>query len=375
MSVSRLALFADPLDEGWHSMDLCAEMLAANLPAAWTAEVTRPKGWRLLRRAPALSLSPRAELIDRLLTRFVAAPRAAGRIARDRRAYHVVDHTYAHVVHKLPADRAGVYCHDLDAFRSIVEPERDPKPAWFRRLARWQLSGMQRARVVFHNSLATRDEIVRRRLVPEQRLVHVPLGVAPEFSPTAPSGNAGPGWQRAIGGGRYLLHVGSCIPRKRIDVLLDVAAGVFAETPDVCLLKIGAPWSPSQQAQIESLGIAARVVHAGAVERAELADAYRGAAAVLVPSQAEGYGLPVIEALACGAPVVASDLPVLREVGGEACVYAPVADAPAWVEAVRAVLVGHASQPSRETRLAVAATHSWKRHAETIARAYEERLT
>ncbi|MEN1679309.1 MAG: glycosyltransferase [Planctomycetota bacterium] len=372
----KLALFADPFEEGWPSMDLCAEMLAANLPPPWEANVVRPAGWRCFERVPGMSGSGRASLADRLLTRFVAAPRVAKRLQVRYRAFHVVDHTYAHVVHKLPAERTGVYCHDLDAFRSIVEPKRDPKPAWFRRLARWQLEGMRRARVVFHNSLATRDEILSHGLIDEQRLVHVPLGVAPEFTPEHPpeGEQAGARWQARLAGDRYLLHIGSCIPRKRIDVLLEAAAGAFAEFGDVRLLKIGAEWTPAQESQIDALGIGSRIVHAGQVERHELAAAYRGATAVLVTSEAEGYGLPVIEALACGAPVIASDLPVLREVGGDACRYVPVGEAPRWVEAICQALDDGQSLPPTAVRLEVAAGHSWERHAKTIARTYEERI-
>ena len=79
--------------------------------------------------------------------------------------------------------------------------------------------------------------------------------------------------------------------------------------------------------------------------RAELAEVYRRAAVVLVPSEAEGFGLPVIEALACGAAVVASDIPALREAGGPAAVYAPVGDVGAWADAVAKVLADPAAAP------------------------------
>ena len=87
-------------------------------------------------------------------------------------------------------------------------------------------------------------------------------------------------------------------------------------------------------------------------------------------SEAEGFGLPIIEALACGAPVVASDLPVLREVGADACTYAPVGDVPAWVEAVTSVLTAPDEQPPRDVRLARAAHFTWEAHTRTILDAY-----
>jgi glycosyltransferase involved in cell wall biosynthesis len=110
------------------------------------------------------------------------------------------------------------------------------------------------------------------------------------------------------------------------------------------------------------------------VSRGDLAALYRRAAVVLLPSDAEGFGLPAIEALACGTAVVASDIPPLREVGGDAVVYCPVGDLPAWVAAVEHVLDQPASQADRPLRLARAARFSWAEQARTIAAAYHRLL-
>jgi glycosyltransferase involved in cell wall biosynthesis len=139
-------------------------------------------------------------------------------------------------------------------------------------------------------------------------------------------------------------------------------------------VKVGGEWSAGHREQIDRLGLGDAIIHARDAPRAELAEVYRRAGAVLVPSEAEGFGLPVIEALACGAAVVASDLPTLREVGGPAAMYAPVADVPAWVGLVARVLIDPAAAPPRADRLAVAGRYSWAAHAETIAAAYHRLL-
>src|SRR5262249_14271418 len=158
---------------------------------------------------------------------------------------------------------------------------------------------------------------------------HVPYGIAPEFC-TVDSGDrlSRTGPEAAP----FLLHVGSCIPRKRMDVLLEVFGRVRASFPGLRLVTIGGPWSPSQSEQITALGIGAAVRQLVDLERSAIADLYRRAALVLLPSEAEGFGLPIIEALACGGIVVASDLPALREVGGEAVVYCPVGDVATWTD-------------------------------------------
>src|SRR5262249_20963655 len=149
---------------------------------------------------------------------------------------------------------------------------------------------------------------------------------------------------------------------------------VFAEVrrchPDLKLVKVGGPWQPEQKDLIGRLGIAAEIHQYIGVDRATIARLYRQAALVLVPSEAEGFGLPVIEALACSSIVVASDFPVLREVGGQAAVYCPVADVAAWSQTVCRLLADPAQAPQRSDRIAQAQRYSWAAHAEIIAKTY-----
>jgi glycosyltransferase involved in cell wall biosynthesis len=107
----------------------------------------------------------------------------------------------------------------------------------------------------------------------------------------------------------------------------------------------------------------------GYVEKPQLADLYRGAAALLLPSRYEGFGLPVLEAMACGTPVVATNDPALREVGGDAAVYA---DPGSFADGVRRALA------ERDVRvragLARARQFSWQETARRAAAAYREVL-
>lgn len=372
-SPPRLALLMDPREEGWPSMDLVGEALLEGL-AAFSAEVSahavRPPMLSVARRLPRVGARNAAFNADRVLTRFGLYPGRA-LLARGRYdAFHVVDHTYAQLVHALPAARTGVFCHDLDAFRSVLEPQREPRPAWFRLMARAQLSGLERAAVVFHSTQAVRAELLAHSVVDPSRLVWAPYGVAAEYGPEPVPGDRSAELLAPLGGRPYLLHVGSAIPRKRLDVLFAIFAALRARHPELRLVQQGGALSAAQRAQVEALGMGDALLQPPRQERPTLAGLYRGASAVLVTSEAEGFGLPIIEALACGAPVVASDLPVLREVGEDACGWCPVGDVPAWVEAVDALLTGRAPPPSRQTRLARAARFTWAAHARTVLDAY-----
>lgn len=361
----RLGVVRDFRAEGWPSMDLCADELLAHLPAAvpgLTAVDLSPPFRRRVQRLPVVGRRNAAFNADRLFNRHVDLPRFARRTRLD--LYHVVDHSYAHVVRSLPPGRAGVYCHDLDAFRSVLDPAKEPRPWWFRRLARRTLDGLRAAAVVFHNSRDVGRQLLDAGIVAADRLVHAPLGVAAEFRPDATSPVALPV------AGPFVLHVGSNIPRKRLDVLLDVFAAVRGRVPGLRLVQVGGPWPPYHADQIDRLNIGPAVVQVRGLTREQLADLYRKCAAVLVTSEAEGFGLPVVEALACGAAVVASDIPALREAGGEAAVYRPVADVAAWADAVTCVLNDAAFAPPRADRLAHAARYSWREHARVIGEAY-----
>jgi glycosyltransferase involved in cell wall biosynthesis len=110
-----------------------------------------------------------------------------------------------------------------------------------------------------------------------------------------------------------------------------------------------------------------------------LAAIYRQAILVLLPSDGEGFGLPVIEAMACGTPVVASDLSVLREVGGDAASYSSVADVPAWIASVNDLLWESSQNPEkwdvrRVAGIAQAAKFSWAEYTQEMVGLYGEVL-
>lgn len=330
-------------------MDLVADQLLAHVPSGVAATDIAPDFRRVFGRWSFNA--------DRVLNRHVFLPRVVRRAARQFDFVHVADHSYAHAVNAVPPGRAGVYCHDLDAFRCLLDPASEPRPWWFRRLARRTLRGLQNAAVVFHNTAEVGRQLLAAGLVPAERLVHAPLGVSTEFTP-------GPEARES-----FLLHVGGNIPRKRLDVLLDVFAAVRGRVPGLRLVQVGGPWPPHLAAQLERLGIGGDVTQVRDLTRHQLADLYRRAAAVLVTSEAEGFGLPVVEALACGASVVASDIPTLREAGGSVVTFCPVAAVADWADAVTRVLTS-GDPANSDNRLSHAARFTWAGHARIITAAY-----
>ena len=368
----RVGIVCDLLEENWPSMDLVADELLRTLPVVASPRIApvriRPAmaGWPA---AIARTSHVRAAVnANRYLDRHRRYPRWLRRHRGNLDAYHVVDHTYAHLVHELPAERTVVTCHDVDAFRSLFDPAGERRSAMFRRMTQRVLDGLRRAAVVACDSVATRDALVAHGLR-TTGLEVVPLGVHPVFTPAATA----PASVRHDA--PVLLHVGSTIPRKRIDVLLEVFARVRSQVPDARLVRIGGAFTAAQEAVARRLGVREAITVMPRMEREALAEAYREAALVLLPSESEGFGLPVVEAMACGTPVVASDLPVLREVGGAAAEYVPVADLDRWAERVRAVLAERTESPGARTArcraaLSQAARFTWEACAQRMAELY-----
>ncbi|MDM9383293.1 glycosyltransferase [Chlorogloeopsis sp. ULAP01] len=375
MAQLRLAIICDYPEENWHSMDLCAQMLFKQLQTKHTTSIQAiqvcPKfNWRC-KQIPWLGKKHFAYNADRLLNRFWDYPQYLKNRVKDFDFYHIADHSYAQLAHVLPPERTGVYCHDIDTFRSLVEPEQEPRPNWYQAMSHRILRGLQSCAIVFYSTAEVRKQIERYQLVEPSHLVHAPLGIASEFMLN--SDNVSIADQKIlekIGAVPFLLHVGSCIPRKRIDILLEVFAQVRAIHPELRLVKVSGEWTQSQQQQIDQLNIGESIIHLQDLQRSTIASLYQKAAAVLLTSEAEGFGLPVIEALACGAIVVASDIPVLREVGGKAAVYCPMGDVSAWVKTVEQLLVNPTNAPALNLRVSQAQKYSWSIHTQIIAQSY-----
>ena len=366
-------------------MDLVAAMLHQSLVKEHRGEIEplmlRPAMPRQFERLPLLGDSGAARNADRVIGRFIHYPRwLKGRRERPD-VFHLVDHSYAHLLHSLPAERTVVTCHDLDTFRSVLEPEREPRGPVFRAMTRYILGGLRRAARVACDSNATRDGILAYDLLPPERLQVVYLGVDPVMSPS-PDPQVDSEVETLLGRSDGttvdLLHVGSTIPRKRIDVLLRTFAAVRSEIPEARLVRIGGEFTSEQQELIRTLGIdPAAIVVVPYMPQRRLAAVYRRAALVLQPSSAEGFGLPVAEAMACGVPVVASDLAVLREVGGTAGAYCTVADVPAWSGTVCAMLRERRDHPDRwagrqTAALQQASQFTWSRFTDRMVSLYHD---
>jgi len=172
----------------------------------------------------------------------------------------------------------------------------------FKRVVPWSA---RRAARVLAISERTKRDVVELYGVPPERVVVTPLGVDEAFSPGAAAADS------------YVLLVGAIEPRKN-----PLAAAAAAREVGRPLVVAGPVRDRSLASRLEQAGADLR----GYVSRDELAELYRGAACLVFPSRYEGFGLPIVEAMASGTPVVATPDAALREVAGDAAVFAPAGE-------------------------------------------------
>jgi glycosyltransferase involved in cell wall biosynthesis len=207
--------------------------------------------------------------------------------------------------------------------------------------------------VVFANSEYTADDFARTFEFPRARVLVAYPGIGETYSAEGPAEDLG---------APYLLTVATLEPRKNLGTL--VHAFALLDDHDLSLVLVGGEgWG--EQPQLDRRGI----VRMGRVSDEQLARLYRGADAVVYPSRFEGFGMPITEAMASGAPVVASAHPSLDEASGDAAVRAD----PESPEAIAGAIDEARSRRDelRAKGLAHARRFSWHRTGEVFLEGYE----
>lgn len=278
-----------------------------------------------------------------------------------------------------------VMVHDL---RPISHPQRSLQSLYFRA---WVPPLLRCCRHILTNSSFTAGEIRRHTGVPAERISVIPLGYDSDVfrpapppgvgpGPGAPHGDCGPA-QRGPGAdpaSPYLLHVGQAYPHKNLRRLIEAFATLAPRHPDLRLVLAGKP-HPQHSEQLQALvverGLRERVEFRPYVPFAALPDLYRGALALVYPSLWEGFGLPVLEAMACGTPVLTSHGSGTEEAAGRAALLIDPFDQAALEGGLRRLL----EEPQlrcqlRQLGLQQASRFSWTRSAAATRQLLESLL-
>ena len=269
-----------------------------------------------------------------------------------------------------------VTIHDLVFLRS-PESFHPAKRRYLSAMTGWSA---RHASHVIAVSESTRQDVIDLLGVRPNRVTTVRNGVGEQFKPLPPDERAAFRAQHGISG-RAVLYVGTLEPRKNLPMLIRAFA-LLAEDPafeDVTLYIGGSKgWHYDEIfATAERLGLTSsgRVTFLGRVPDEQLPLWYNVATVVAYPSLYEGFGLPALEAMSCGTPVLASNTSALPEVVGDGGLLLDPAGGAAWLDALRAVLSDASLRAAlAEKALKQAAGFSWSRSARETAEVYRRVL-
>lgn len=313
----------------------------------------------------SFSRIPTARPQARILWEQLVAPLACARAGVQ------LLHSTAYVQPLLCPTRSVVTIHDL-SFILMPETFKRGNQLYLSALTRISARRADRVIAVSEN---TRQDVIRLLGVTPSKVEVVHHGIEPEFRPIEPSVVEGFRRRRGLPD-RYVLHLGTLEPRKNLPTLLRAFAQARREygLSHELVLGGGKGWGYQQIFDlVDSLGLKGKVHFPGFVPLAELPLWYNGASLFAYPSRYEGFGMPPLEAMACGTPVLTSSRSSLPEVLGGAGLLVDPDSVPALADELGRVLGDEARLADlRERGLRRAATFSWNETARRTVRIYRQ---
>lgn len=295
---------------------------------------------------------------------------------------HICDHSNAFYTRHLGDVPHVVTCHDMLAVRSALGEIPENPTRWSgRRLQGIILNGLRSARTVACVSDSTRRDLCRLVEQAALRCILVKMGLNNRFAPI-PKEEARSrvmGMIRQAGhapgaDARYITHIGGDQWYKNRKGVVEIFCEVRRSSNErnLWLVMVGKPLSAELKVVIEEAGLSDRVVELPSVSHDELCAVYSAAEMLLFPSLQEGFGWPIIEAQACGCPVVTTARPPMSDVGGEAAALINPDDIAASLDGLLNVLYesAHERQARIDAGLANAAEYSTRRMVETYLKLY-----
>lgn len=357
------------------SMDVYADSLVKGLRAV------RPD-WEIIERSPVLGKASarQSNMVAggrKYYERYWRYPRSLQQVDAD--IFHVIDHSDGYLGYWLNFYRKQnvVTCHDLI---NLTQPESFKGRARFPMisLSAWKFAvqGMKTADHVIAVSSHTKKDTVEQLAISPPKITVVPNAVDPIFR-LLPQAHTDP-FREQMGlkpGTIGLLNVGSNNARKNVLMVLKVLASLKSRGLSAQFWKVGADFDQEQQTYIKTHQLEACTTYLGQPDEDELVRIYNAADILVAPSLYEGFGLTLLESMACGTPVVAANVTAIPEVVGDAGVLVNPLDVDAIATAVQAL--SHDLQQRQvliDRGLERVKQFTWEKTAEQVASIYERVL-
>lgn len=346
----KVTLFRDMEAEGWHSMDRYADNLARQLSI-----INFP--FSTFETEPIIS-SPKV----RMFWRDFIYPNI-GRFFQGQ-VNHILDHSYAHLLNYLSPATTVVTCHDLIP----LDFEEDPNV-----LSKFKktVSYLNKAARIIAVSQRTKADLIERLGIEEGKIDVVYSGVEAVFHRFKKE-EIKLGYRKKFGlpAGKIILNFGSNLRYKNVEAVLRVFREVLKSFPSAYLLRIH-PLSMEQKKLASDLDISSNYLEIINPDDEDLAGLYNCGDVLLSPSLKEGFGLHVLEAMACGVPLVISKGTSLEEITGDYGIHVDPLDERQIVEATLWA-INHTDVSSREGMVSRARNFSWQETARKTVGVYRK---
>jgi glycosyltransferase involved in cell wall biosynthesis len=360
----RITLFRDLKEENWPSMNRYANLLvreckmqksasgdSANLAKCKVNEFTVERK----------NITP-SNALNLYFTRYLYYPLKARKRQGD--VNHIVDHSYGHLAYALDPSKTVVTCHDLNPLKH--------EESWLNlRLFKYSVGGLKKAARIISDSAATKKDLIKFLGIAPDKIRVIPLGVEEKFRVAEK--------QRKydLPNGKIILHVGGSGYNKNVEGILNALSTINNQQSTI-FVKVGSDFTGSQKSLIKKLCLEDRVKYLGQVSEDDLVALYNLADVFVFPSFYEGFGLPILEAMACGTPVVTSNCSSMPEVAGEAAILVDPYNVESIAEGISRVIYYHTTEYGKRPQRLVqrglerAKKFTWKRTAEETSKVYEE---
>lgn len=354
------------------SMDVYADGLIAGLKAV------RPD-WEIVEISPyPLDRSSSSWWVRlwKYYERFWHFPQIASQQTAD--IFHIIDHSEGHIVHwlKKTGKPVVVTCHDLINFFNL-ENVRSSLHLPFISHATWKYSvnGMQDADRIIAVSTKTAKDSTQLLSIEPRRITVVPNAVESGFYPLPQDEITDFRQQYGTSTAICLLNVGLSHPRKNLMTVLKVLEFLQQQGLAVKLWKVGSDFTAEQKSFIKTRGLEANITYFGKLNKQTLVKVYNAADMLLAPSLHEGFGMTLLEAMACGTPVITANVSAMPEVVGDAAVLVEPMDFQAIASTVCRLQNDSAyRQQLVALGLKRAKSFTWENTARQIADVYERAI-
>lgn len=353
------------------------ERLPDHLGAHWNLDVLQCSGVE-----PWMTWLPNAsqQRLASIYGRWIKYPRAIRNIEAD--VYHILDHSHATLAGAVDPDRTVVTCFDIIPLLFMKGIVDVPYKPWVLRSFLKRIEAMRSCARVLCVSQSTRNDLITHAGFSPEQISIVPIGLESDFQALPPNGlsledeHLDFAARHRLDPNRvYILQVGTRNRYKNTPVVLEVLAGLKTAIPNVALLRVGADFFDDETDIVNALGLRGDVFHLGRVSEADLRAVYRFAKALHFPSLYEGFGWPVLEAMASGCPILASDRASLPEVVGNPDFTASPDEISTQVEKLHRLIMDSTHREAAVRHgLTRASYYSWDATAHACLSIYEDVL-